>query len=145
MQFQVQGAARPRTVRVRSTLSIIQGLIQGAGSYRDAYTSLLSAGLPPGHLFGCSTQPPSVHAELSARLHLPYALLSDEQLGMQQALSLPTFEWQGKTLIRRLTLAVEKGAVVKVWYPVFPSDKIADVLDWLKGYTGRSDEGKVNH
>ena len=104
------------------------------GSYRDAYSSLLDAGLLPGHLFGCSTQPQSVHKELSSRLHLPYALLSDERLELQRSLALPTFDWQGKTLIRRLTLAIDKGRVVKVWYPVFPPDKaVVDVLEWLKG------------
>lgn len=77
-----------------------------------------------------------MHAELSNRLHLPYALLSDESLSLQRALNLPTFEWQGRTLIRRLTLAVHKGRIVKVWYPVFPPDKnVNDVLDWLEQYT----------
>ena len=105
------------------------------GSYRDAYDSLVDAGLAPGHLFGCSTQPSSVHAELSTRLHLPYALLSDEQLALQKSLSLPTFEWEGKTLIRRLTLVVDAGRIVKVWYPVFPPDKNVEfVLEWLKKY-----------
>ncbi|KAF7789948.1 hypothetical protein EIP86_000896 [Pleurotus ostreatoroseus] len=106
-------------------------------SYRDTHTSFVAAGLRPGHLFGCSTQEPAVHAELSSRLHLPYALLSDEKLALQRALSLPTFEWQGRTLIRRITLAVDKGVIVKVWYPVFPPDKNAgDVLSWLRGCYG---------
>lgn len=111
------------------------------GSYRDAYASFLAAGLPPGHLFGCSTQEPAVQSELSSRIHLPYALLSDEELALQRALALPTFEWQGRTLIRRLTLAVDQGKIVKVWYPVFPPDKDAiDVLGWLRDYSTTSDQ-----
>ncbi|KAJ3558349.1 hypothetical protein NM688_g973 [Phlebia brevispora] len=102
-------------------------------AYRDAYPSLLSAGLHPGHLFGCSVQEPADHAEFSARLCLPYALLSDGDLVLQRGLSLPTFEWEGQTLTRRLTLAVDKGRVVKFWYPVFPPEKDVDtVLAWLK-------------
>ncbi|KAJ3558358.1 hypothetical protein NM688_g974 [Phlebia brevispora] len=108
-------------------------------SYRDAYDSLLSAGLHLGHLFGCSTQEPSVQAELSTRIHLPYALLSDEELALQRGLSLPTFEWKGRTLIRRLTLAVDKGKIVNVWYPVFPPDKNVDVvLPWLREYSNNT-------
>ena len=57
------------------------------------------------------------------------------------SLSLPTLEWQGRTLIRRLTLAVDKGEIVKLWYPVFPPDKnVDDVLDWLRTYSGASGE-----
>lgn len=76
-----------------------------------------------------------MHSELSSRLHLPYGLLSDEELALQRSLVLPTFEWQGRTLIRRMTLAVDQGKIVKVWYPVFPPDKnVVDVLDWFRGY-----------
>lgn len=103
------------------------------GSYRDAYNSLLTAGLKPGHLFGCSTQSTDVHAEFVERLHLPYPLLSDAELQLTNALNLPTFEYQGRKLVRRLTIAVQAGKIVKVWYPVFPPDKgVEDVIAWLK-------------
>ncbi len=82
-----------------------------------------------------------MHSELSSRLHLPYGLLSDEELVLQRALALPTFEWQGRTLIRRMTLAVDQGKIVKVWYPVFPPDKnVIDVLDWLRNYPTTGDK-----
>lgn len=49
------------------------------------------------------------------------------------ALKLPTFEWQGKQLVKRLALVVEQGKIVNVWYPVFPPDKNAsDITQWLK-------------
>ena len=36
------------------------------------------------------------------------------------------------TLYRRLTLVVEAGTIVKVFYPVFPPDRnAAEVLAWL--------------
>lgn len=34
--------------------------------------------------------------------------------------NLPTIEWEGRKL------AVDGGRFVKVWYPVFPTDKSAD-------------------
>lgn len=67
-------------------------------------------------------------------MHLSYELLSDEGLELVGALKLPVFEWEGSTLIRRVTLAVEGGKVVRWWYPVFPPDKnVIDVLEWLRG------------
>jgi len=36
-------------------------------------------------------------------------------------------------LLRRATLAVEEGRVVRVWYPVFPPDRsAAEVVEWLE-------------
>jgi peroxiredoxin (alkyl hydroperoxide reductase subunit C) len=36
------------------------------------------------------------------------------------------------TLIKRLTLIIDHGTILKVFYPVFPPDKNAtDVLAWL--------------
>lgn len=90
------------------------------------------------NIFGVSTQDTPYQAELKQRVHLSYELLSDENSEMVKALKLPTFEFKGKSLIKRLTLAVEDGRIVEVWYPVFPSDKNpGDVLDWLKSRTGR--------
>jgi len=56
------------------------------------------------------------------RLHLPYALLSDSQLKLVQALRLPTFEVADYTLIRRLTLLGRGGRIERCFYPVFPPD-----------------------
>ena len=60
-------------------------------------------------------------------------MLSDEQLALTKALSLPTMQVAGLTLIRRLALVIRDGVIVKVFYPVFPPDRNAgDVLAWLK-------------
>lgn len=67
-------------------------------------------------------------------MHLPYELLSDEKLEFVEKLKLPTMEWEGRTLVKRLTLAIEGGKVVRVWYPVFPPGRSAgEVLEWLEG------------
>lgn len=86
------------------------------------------------HIFGLSVQDGPYHDEVKERLHLPYDLLSDEKLAFIKSLSLPTFEWEGRKLVKRVTIAVRDGKFVKVWYPVFPSDKsAAQVIEWLKG------------
>lgn len=113
-----------------------RGCTPQACSFRDASDEFLQLGV--SHIFGVSTQDTSYQQELKQRVHLPYQILSDEKLEMIKGLKLPTFEFQGMTLIKRLTLAVEDGKIVQVWYPVFPSDKNAgEVLQWLKTRTGR--------
>lgn len=82
---------------------------------------------------GLSAQPAHEQAEFAAREHIPFALLADPDLRLAAALGLPTFEAAGMTLYRRITLIVEDGAIVKVFYPVFPPDRnAAEVLAWLR-------------
>jgi peroxiredoxin len=95
-------------------------------------SSLFNLGVQ--HLFGLSTQDSEYQREAKERLHLPYELLSDEKLEFAGKLGLPTFEWGGRKLVKRLAVAIEAGTVVKVWYPVFPPDRNAgDVVEWLEG------------
>ncbi len=71
--------------------------------------------------------------ELVQRLHLPFAVLSDNALALATALRLPTFEIAGMRLLRRLTWIAEHGVIRAVHYPVFPSDADAAwVLDYLR-------------
>jgi peroxiredoxin len=85
-------------------------------------------------VFGLSSQDPAYQLEAATRLHLPYALLSDADLAFSQALGLPTFEVDGTTLLRRLTMIVRDGVVEQVLYPVFPPDRAADeALAALRG------------
>lgn len=113
-----------------------RGCTPQACSFRDASKDFLELGV--SHIFGVSTQDTPYQQELKERIDLPYQLLSDEKLELVKALKLPTFEWKGTRLIKRLTLAVEDGQVKGVWYPVFPSDANAgEVLKWLKSKTDR--------
>jgi peroxiredoxin len=67
------------------------------------------------------------------RLHLPFAILSDERLSLTRALGLPTLEVAGLSLLKRLAMVADDGRITKVFYPVFPPDRNAgDVLAWLK-------------
>ena len=99
-------------------------------SFRDHFAELRDIGID--HLFGLSTQDPDYQREAAERLHLPFALLSDENLKLARAMILPTFEISGMTLLKRFTLVIKSGTVEHVFYPVFPPDRSAsDVIAWL--------------
>ena len=98
-------------------------------AYRDSYAQLKQFG---AELFGVSAQRLEDQQEAHARLKLPFVLLNDEKLALAQALKLPTFEYAGTRLIKRLTIIATTGRIRKVFYPVFPPDKNArDVIAWL--------------
>lgn len=100
-------------------------------AFRDHQAELKQLGV--AQLFGLSTQDTAYQREAVERLHLPFAILSDEDLKLTRALELPTFEVAGMTLLKRLALVVDDGAITKVFYPVFPPDKNADeVVAWLR-------------
>lgn len=103
-------------------------------AFRDHFTDLRALGVD--HLFGLSTQDTDWQTEAAARLHLPFALLSDAELTLARALDLPTMDVAGETLLRRMALVIEEGIIVKVFYPVFPPDRnAAAVMDWLRSRT----------
>jgi peroxiredoxin len=100
-------------------------------SFRDHSAELKALGVV--HLYGLSTQDTTYQREAAERLHLPFALLSDEHLWLAAAVGLPTFETAGLTLLKRVTLVIRDGVITHVFYPVFPPDRSAtDVVDWLK-------------
>lgn len=100
-------------------------------AFRDLFAELRAAGAR--QVFGLSTQSNAYQAEMAARLHLPFPVLSDERLELTDALRLPTMEVAGLTLIKRMALIIDDGRISHVFYPVFPPDRNAgDVLAWLK-------------
>jgi len=99
--------------------------------FRDHFADLKRLGV--AHLFGLSTQTTAYQREAAERLHLPFAILSDEQLALTRALDLPTFSVDGMTLIRRMAWVIDDGAITHVFYPVFPPDQSAqEVVAWLQ-------------
>jgi peroxiredoxin len=99
-------------------------------SFRDHFAELKALGVK--HLFGLSVQDTAYQREVVDRLHLPFPILSDEQLELTRSLRLPTFETGGMTLLKRLTLVINDGRIEHVFYPVFPPDRNAsEVLAWL--------------
>jgi peroxiredoxin len=98
-------------------------------AFRDHHTELKDLG---SRVFGLSAQSTAYQREAAERLNLPYGLLSDENLEFAGALGLPTFEADGMILIKRLTLVIENGEILKAFYPVFPPGRNAEeVIGWL--------------
>lgn len=107
-----------------------RGCTPQACSFRDHFSEMKTLGVD--HLFGLSTQDPHYQREAADRLHLPFAILSDERLTLTRAMKLPVFETSGMTLLKRFTLVIDDGRVGHVFYPVFPPDRsAADVVAWL--------------
>ncbi len=97
--------------------------------FRDHAAELAALG---SRVAGLSSQTPEEQAELAERLHMPFAVIADPDRRLGAAIGLPTFEFEGVTLYRRVTLVLEAGAIAKVFYPVFPPDRNAEeVLAWL--------------
>ena len=63
---------------------------------------------------------------MAERLHLPFLVLSDASFAFCEALRLPTFDVDGMRLIKRVTMIADKGEIISIHYPVFPSDADAD-------------------
>ena len=129
--------AYPRTgspgVQVPSNWDAIpgaRGCTPQSCSMRDHYKQVKALG---AEIYGLSTQTTDYQKELVDRLHLPFEVLSDADFKLTHALNLPTFEFDGMTLIKRLTLVIKDGKIEKVFYPVFPPDKHGEqVVAWLR-------------
>jgi peroxiredoxin len=107
-----------------------RGCTPQACAFRDEQARFAELGV---RILGVSTQEPADQAEAAERLHLPYALLSDARLELARALRLPTFEVEGVTLLKRLTLFLRDGSVEHAQYPAFPPDAAAEAaLGWLR-------------
>ena len=127
----------PRTGRPDQELPTGWNAIPGARgctpqscAFRDHFQELRDLGV--SELFGLSTQDTAYQQEVAERLHLPFEILSDEKLEFAKSLKLPMFEVDGMQLIKRITLVARDGKIVKVFYPVFPSDRNAgEVIRWL--------------
>jgi len=97
--------------------------------FRDHHRELTRLGVT---VFGLSTQSTAYQQEMIGRLKVPFEVLSDEHLALTHAMRLPTFEFGGEVLLKRLTLVLSRGRVEKVFYPVFPPDTHAtEVVRWL--------------
>jgi peroxiredoxin len=99
-------------------------------AFRDRHAELESLA---ADVFGVSAQPLEEQKEARARLGLPFELLNDSGFALAEAMHLPTFEYKGTRLIKRLTVISVDGIIRKVFYPVFPPNRNAeDVIAWLR-------------
>src|SRR4051812_8388328 len=100
-------------------------------SFRDHFAELKRLGV--AQMFGLSTQDLDYQREAAERLHLPFAILSDADFRLTDALKLPTFEVDGMRLIKRMAWVIDDGVITHVFYPVFPPDQSAEeVVRWLQ-------------
>ncbi len=111
-----------------------RGCTPQACAFRDHYQEIR---VHAAEVFGLSTQDTDYQKEMVSRLHVPFAVLSDESLAFASALRLPTLNVEAMTLIKRLTLIATGGTIEKVFYPVFPPHKHpGDVVAWLQASGG---------
>ena len=102
-------------------------------AFRDHHAELQTLSV---RVFGLSTQDTRYQREAVERLHLPFELLSDEAFAFAKTLDLSTFEVQGITLIKRLTLVIRYGQIERVFYPMFPpGENASEVVECLSGTT----------
>jgi peroxiredoxin len=98
-------------------------------AFRDHHGELAALGV---RVAGLSAQSLDDQVEFAQRNAMPFPVISDEWLDLARDPGLPTFDVEGMTLYKRLTLIAEGGRIVKVFYPVFPPDRNAQaVLHWL--------------
>ena len=129
----------PRTGRPGQALPTGWDAIPGARGctpqscgFRDHFDELKKLGVDA--LFGLSTQDSAYQREAAERLHLPFAILSDADLKLTNAMRLPTFDVDGMTLLKRMAWVIDQGVIAHVFYPVFPPDRsAAEVVGWLAG------------
>lgn len=106
-----------------------RGCTPQACSFRNHYNELQELGV---EVFGMSTQSSEFQKKEKERIHLPFDLLSDENIEFANALKLPLHYVEDLVLHKRVTLIFDKGKIIKYFYPVFPPDKnINEVIEWL--------------
>ncbi|WP_406278850.1 redoxin family protein [Streptomyces sp. NBC_00191] len=107
-----------------------RGCSQEACSFRDNLAALQAQGAQ--RVLALSGDNAEYQQDLVRRLHLPYPMISDPQLSVAQKLNLPTFEANGATLYKRLTMIVRGDTIEHVFYSIFPPDTHAtEVVEWL--------------
>jgi peroxiredoxin len=113
------------------TIPGARGCTPEACAFRDHHADLLAAGADA--VYGLSSQSTEDQIEAATRLHLPFSLLSDQDLQLVGLLELPTFAAGGQTRYRRLTLIVKDNTIEHAFYPIFPPEAHAgEVLNWLR-------------
>lgn len=97
--------------------------------FRDLTNEFLSLGVK---IYGLSIQSPIIQKEFVERNHIRFPILSDYQYEFTIKLNLPTFDFQGQRLIKRMAFFIKNNKIEKIFYPIFPPDKNAEaVLSWL--------------
>src|SRR3954465_206166 len=125
-----RGAARVPALPGWDEIPGARGCTPQSCAFRDHAADLAGLG---ALVAGVSAQPLDDQLEFAARNHTPSPVIADPERKLGAALRLPTFDVEGVTLYKRITLVAEACAVAKVFYPVFPPDRnAAEVVAWLR-------------
>jgi peroxiredoxin (alkyl hydroperoxide reductase subunit C) len=102
-----------------------RGCTPHTSGYRDLYPKFVEHGAA---VFGLSTQDTDYQRELATRIHVPCPILSDQELELTNALRLPTMDVAGLTLIKRIAWIARNAVIERVFYPVFPPNRNAELV-----------------
>lgn len=85
------------------------------------------------HVIGINARPPEEQRRFCRRERLGFALLSDAELKLAEAIDLPTeLSACGERVYSRLTFIAHEGIIDRIFYPVpIPRRNALDVLAWL--------------
>jgi peroxiredoxin len=98
-------------------------------AFRDHQPDLEARGY---RAIGVSSQGIAAQRRATIQDRLTHRLLSDPRLELAERLQLPTFTDAGLLRYRRLTLVVEDGRIVKVFFPVSSAARsAAQVVAWM--------------
>jgi peroxiredoxin len=125
-------AGRPGRAMLRGWDAIpgARGCTPQSCAFRDHHGELAALRV---RVAGLSAQDLDDQLEFAARNAMPFPVIADPELRLAAALGLPTFQVEGLTLYKRVTVVARAGAIAKVFYPVFPPDEnAAEVVAWLR-------------
>ncbi len=85
------------------------------------------------HVIGINARPPEEQRRFCRRERLRFALLSDAELKLAEAIDLPTeLSAGGERVYSRLTFIAHEGVIDRIFYPIpIPRRNALDVLAWL--------------
>ncbi len=84
-------------------------------------------------IYGLSVQSIQYLQEVENRLELPFNFLSDSKHKLATILHLPTMQIENLTLLKRITLIINKGTIIKAFYPINnPTKNSTEVIEWIK-------------
>lgn len=107
------------------------GCTEESCSFRDHYKELSDLGI--SEVYGLSLQTSDHQRDARDRIKPPYEFLSDADREFTDYLRFPTFEIEGETFNKRLTLVLSNGVIEHIFYPVFPPDThVEEVIRWLE-------------
>lgn len=106
------------------------GCTRQCRGFKAAFASFVERGI---RVAGISGQSLSEQADFAQREAIPFPLICDQGLTLQQAWELPVFSAGGRTFLRRMVLYIAANQIERVLYPVADPGESAQALLALLG------------